>query len=69
MKIIIKKSIFHTYGLPVAMAVLIGLSNCNYQQRVHSNTSCENAERPVKTDGDTFAHAGNGDKDIIYVEK
>jgi|GEM_PF-2146181 len=69
MRVIVKKSIFHNYGLPAVMAVLIGLSNCNYQERGHANTPPENPGSQIKPGVDTHAHPGNIDKDNIHLEK
>jgi len=63
------KRIFHSYGLPAAMAVLIVLSNCSYQEKGHANTPPENPGSQVKTGVDTFAHPGNIDADSIHIDK
>ncbi|PBQ33637.1 hypothetical protein CNR22_18260 [Sphingobacteriaceae bacterium] len=59
----------HSYGLPAVMALLIGLSNCGYQEQGHANTPPETPGSQVKTGVDTVVHPGNIDKDSIHLEK
>ena len=63
------KKLLHFYGLPLAMAVLIGLSNCSYQQGGHGRLPLENSESQVKTGADAFAYSGSSVKCSIHLEK
>jgi len=61
--------ILHSYGLPALLMILIGLSNCSYEERGHANTPPENPGSQTKTGVDTFAHPGNIDKDSIHLDR
>ena len=63
------KKLLHSYGLPLAMAVLIGLSNCSYQQRGHGRLPHENSKSQVKIGADAFAYSSSSFKYSIYLEK
>ena len=60
---------FHSFCLPAAMAVLIGLSNCGYQEQNHANTPPETPGSQNTPGVDTVVHPGNIDKDSIHLHE
>lgn len=63
------KKLLHSYGLPLAMAVLIGLSNCSYQGKGHKPSPLENSESELKSGVDEFDYTSNSAKNNIHLEK
>jgi len=64
--------ILHSYGLPAAMAVLIGLSSYNFQEKGRLNDA-ENSGNQVKTAVNSpvviDVHTGNTDRSNHHIEK